>query len=694
MKMPSKSLGKEALSRFDDVIQKEWITTNGLGGYASSTILGINTRKYHGLLVAALHPPGDRWVCLAKLDEEVAVGNSVYPLGANEFQNGIFPQGYGFLREFSVSPFPKYVFVAQNVEVQKTIFMPRERNVVVVLYKVLNMSGVDVKLRVFPMLAWRHFHLVTDRWKVAVDPIQKPEQSQVCISFDGTKSALMIGAIGGQYFPSGKWFESVYYREEARRGESCQDDCYQSGFFEFETKANRNESFAVNAVADENEDAARRIMAEMPATLYDMAALYEREKARHEDCLTKFYSTHVGIPTSDWLSALILATDAFIVKGLDAAQRSVIAGYHWFEEWGRDTFISLPGLMLVTGRFEDARKAFLGYKKLCKQGLIPNFIPDLPEQPVYNSVDATLWFLNAVLQYLKYTGDFKFVQEQLWQALKDIVENHIKGAVFNIHVDVDGLLSHGGQLTWMDATVDGQPNTSRAGKAVEVQALWYNALKTMELLANRFQEKDEEEKYVNMADMASKSFAERFWNEEKNCLFDVVSEHERDGSLRPNQIIAVALNFSVLDNVKGEKVVDFVHRELLTPFGLRTLAKSDSRYVGVYAGDRRGRDKAYHNGTVWPWLLGPFTTAFLKTKGSSEFRRDYSMKIFLSPLFSKQVFDAGLGTIGEIFDGDSPHAPRGCIAQAWSVAEPLRAYVEDVLQIRPKNEREVLQDLR
>jgi len=349
--------------------------------------------------------------------------------------------------------------------------------------------------------------------------------------------------------------------------------------------------------------------------------------------------------------------------------------------------------MLVTGRFEDARKVFLTFKKHCKQGLIPNFIPDQLGQPAYNSVDATLWFVNAVLQYLKYTDDFKFVQEQLWETLKTIIENHVKGTAFKIHMDSDGLLSHGSQLTWMDAIVDGQPITPRAGKAVEVQALWYNALKTMELLANKFEEKSEAEKYVRLAENAMKSFIEGFWGSEKNCLFDVVREHGKDDSLRPNQIIVVVSDFTMLDNVKNEKIVDTVHRGLLTPYGLRTLARNDPRYIGVYAGDRRNRDKAYHNGTAWPWLLGAFTTAFLKTKGYAEYRREYALKNFLLPLFTEQVFKAGLGTISEIFDGEPPHTPRGCIAQAWSIAEPFRAYVEDVMQARPKYEKKVLLNL-
>jgi len=694
MKPPSINLSTEALSHFDDAIQKEWIITNGLGSYSSSTVLGVNTRKYHGLLVAALSPPKDRRVCLAKLDEEIIIGNNTYLLGANEFQNGIFQRGYIYLKEFSISPFPKYTYTMQDVEVQKTILMTHQKNAVVVLYKVLNKSGFDIKVRVFPLVNGRHFHSVIDRWKIPEEPLQKGEEDEVAILFSIPQSTLMLKTTSGNFNVAGKWVEKIYYREEAAHGESFLEDCYQPGYFEVGVKPEKIDSFAIITVANKNENDAREVLAKMPVTMYDIEALFEQETNYQENLLTRFYEEHENIPQNDWLSWVVLAADMFLVKEVGDDGRSVVAGYHWFGAWGRDIFVSLPGLMLVTGKFEDVREVLLTYKRLCKDGLIPNFVPEQTEQLAYNSVDATLWYVNAVLQYLKYTGDFKFVEEQIWQSMKKIITNHMQGTAFDIHVDSDGLLSHSAQLTWMDAAIDGQPITPRAGKAVEVQALWYNALRTMELLANRFKETSEAEKYAQMAEKTMKSFVDKFWDLEKNYLFDVISENERNNSLRPNQIAAIALDFGMLDNVKKEKIVDIVHRELLTPYGLRTLARNDAKYVGIYAGDRRNRDKAYHNGTVWPWLLGLFTTGFLKTKGYAEYRREYAFKNFLLPFFSEQIFKAGLGTISEVFDGEPPHLPRGCIAQAWSVAEPLRAYVEDVMLVRPKHEREVLQGLR
>jgi len=682
--MPTISLSREALANFNDAVQKEWILTNEIGGYASSTVLGMNTRKYHGLLVAAVHPPRDRRVLLEKLDEDIIVGNSVYQLGTNEFQDTVFPSGHRLLSRFELSLFPKQVYSLQDVDLEKTVFMPHGQNVTIAIYKVLNRSSQDVKIRVFPLANFRHFHSVTDKRSLMEQPDQKCENSETTIDFASPKSTLIIGATGGTYHPNERWVERLYYREEAKRGESCFDDWYQGGFFDCGVRAEEKGGFAVVAVADEKADIARDILFRMPKTLIDLEALFEREKQRRENYVERFYENKTSIRAADWLNLMILATESLVVSGADPERTSIIAGYPWFEDWGRDTFVSLPGLTLATGRFEEARRILLTFQSRFSRGLIPNFIPDGGEPAVYNSVDATLWYANAVFQYFKYTGDFAFVQEQLLETLKSIVESLVEGVVPNIRLDADGLLSHGPQLTWMDAVVDGQPVTPRAGKAVEVQALWYNALRIMELLAGKLNEDNEAENYAKMAEKTRMSLVEKFWNVEKECLFDVVEGDRRDYSLRPNQIMAVSLDFTAFDQDKSKEIVDLVHRELWTPFGLRSLAKSDPKYVGICAGDRRSRDLAYHNGTVWPWLLGPFTTAYLKVNGYDAVERDYAYSSFLAPFFTRHVAGTQLGTASEIFDGDPPHKARGCILQAWSVAEPLRAYVEDVALLGPK----------
>ncbi len=690
MKLPVIRLTQEALSRFDEALQKEWLVTNGLGGYASSTVLGINTRKYHGLLVAALHPPANRTVCLEKLDEEAWIGNNVYPLGANEFRDVIFPRGYQFLKEFSVSPFPRYVYHVQGIEVAKTIFMPTDKNATVAVYTVLNGNGSEVKFRVHPLLTCRHFHLVVDKTRSPLGLSQQHSGREVAVTFNRPKATVAARATEGVFVETKNWIERLYYREEDKRGESSIDDCYQPGYFEIAVSPEQKAEFAIVTAASESSLETKETLDGVGSTTSDVESLLERELEQRSRALLEFYSSYKEAPTSDWLNWILLAADTFIVHGA-GDRASVIAGYFWFETWGRDTFISLPGLMLATGRFKDAEKLLADFQRHCKQGLMPNCVEDTHGEPSYNTVDATLWYVNTVLQYLKYTGNFNFVKQQLWATLQTIVDSHAEGAAFGIRLDSDGLLAHGPRLTWMDAKVDGAAVTPRAGKAVEIQALWYNTLRTMHILASRFEENRLAEKYAEMAVNARTSFNQKFWNTEKACLFDVVGEFGADAALRPNQIIAAALDFTMLDKAKCEQVVDVVQRELLTPCGLRTLARDDPRYKGVYVGDRRSRDQAYHNGTVWAWLLGPFTTAFLKAKSHGDSWLEYAEKHVIVPLFAQQILQAGLGTVSEVFDGDSPHVPRGCIAQAWSVAEPLRAYVEEVLQIRPKYEKEVLQ---
>jgi predicted glycogen debranching enzyme len=685
MKLPQISYEREALSHFDGMVGKEWLVTNGLGGYSSSTVLGVNTRKYHGLLVAAVHPPKDRRVFLTKLDEDLIIGNSISRLGANEFQNGFFPQGYSFLEEFSVSPFPRFVYSVKDVQVTKTVFMPYGKNAAVTDYAIKSRGESDVKVKVFPIVNWRSFHQTTERSRVSGGFRQESSEREAKLVFSSPKSALLLKSTSGRYVVQGKWVEHVYLREEADRGESCFDDCFQPGFFEFNVKAGEEQNFAIVAVADESLIGASNVLGQLPSSLHGLRSLFDSEVKRCESLVTDFYIARRSIRVSDWLSWLILTADSFVVRGKSEEERLVIAGYHWFESWGRDTFVSLPGLLLVTGRFEDARRVFLSYAHYCKSGLIPNFIPDRGEQASYNTVDATLWYVNAVFQYLKYTGDFDFVHDHLWDTLKEILDKHVHGTSYGIHVDSDGLLLHGPQLTWVDSSVEGKPVNPRAGKAVEIQALWHNGLKILALLAEKFGEKDRAESIAAMADRAKRSFLEKFWNAERTCLYDVIAQDGNDASLRPNQIVTCALDFMALDREKAEKVVEVVERELLTPFGLRTLARSDPRYVGVYAGARRSRDRAYHNGTVWPWLLGPFTTAFLRVKDCTELARGNVLKNFLMPFFMKQVFESGLGTLSEIFDGDPPHKPRGCVAQAWSIAEPLRAFVEDAMRVRPRH---------
>jgi predicted glycogen debranching enzyme len=689
MRLPAIDFDRSALANFDSAIKKEWFVTNGLGGYASSTVLGLNTRKYHGLLIAAVHPPKDRKVFLEKVDEDLISDGKVYRLGTNEFSDTIFPKGHDFLEQFTVSPFPTYTYSQGNVTIRKTIFMPYEMNCTIILYNISNKGASDIAIRFFPLVNWRNFHSVTKKSQT-VAPSQEHLKGMVKLGFKDLKAMLRLKVTEGDYFATDKWTEKLFFREEASRGETCFDDCYQPGYFEATVERRSNKEIGVVATVDGQRS--EKAVQKAPSTVSGLKSLNEREVQRYQRFLEEFYGFHKTADPSDWLSWLVLAARSFIVKGSLEKERSVIAGYHWFGVWGRDTFVSLPGLLLVTGRFDEAKQVLLTFVNCMKDGLIPNFISDEDGSSVYNTVDATLWYVNAVLQYVKYTGDLEFVRQQLWNTLEQVIEKHFEGTLFGIRVDSDGLLSHGPQLTWMDSSVGGKPTAPRAGKAVEIQALWYNALKTMELLAVRYDDNHDAEKYGAAAEKAGKSF-EKFWNPRKTCLYDVVVENGADDSLRPNQILAVSLDFVMLDSEKSKSVVEIVRDKLLTPCGLRTLSRDDSRYVGVYAGDRSTRDRAYHSGTVWPWLLGPFITAFLKVKGRSKMQKEYAFDKFLKTLLTRRICETGCGTISEIFDGDPPHTARGCISQAWSVAEPLRAYFEDVLEIRPLCESRVLKSL-
>jgi predicted glycogen debranching enzyme len=461
------------------------------------------------------------------------------------------------------------------------------------------------------------------------------------------------------------------------------DDCFQTGFFELQVPPHIQKEFAVTATVYEETLVAKEDIVSIGSSISEINASYSKAIAEKKALLSEFYSSNIQTPMNDWLNWILMATDSFIVQSL-LKRKGVIAGYHWFESWGRDTFISLPGLMLITSRFNDAKNILQNYIQHCKNGLIPNYLDDKTGNPVYNTVDATLWYVNAVYQYLQYTRDFKFIKTNLWKPLRSIIENHQKGTLFGISMNQNGLLSHGAGLTWMDAKVGTTEITPRKGMAVEIQALWYNTLRIMQLLAGKFGEVELAQEYALMADESRRSFNDRFWDSKKECLFDVVDNDVIDTSLRPNQIFAVSLDFSMLDKVKGFKVVESVTRELATSYGLRTLSSDDPKFIGKYEGDRRARDIAYHNGAIWPWLLGPYITAYLKVYDYTFDARNFAFQNHILPLFNIGLKNGGLGTINEIYDSDPPNKPRGCISQAWSIAEPLRAYVEDVLKNKPK----------
>lgn len=690
--LPRIEFRKDALSDVEKGMSLEWILTNGLGGYASSSVLGINTRKYHGVLVASFNPPVDRRVMLSKLDEQFSVDSQIYPLGSNEFSDGIYPKGYENLESFSQFPFPTFTYSVGNMQLTKTIVMPYQKNATVVFYEAFSPLKRSVTLQIFPLVNSRHFHETTNKDKLGWSLFQETASGKTRLQTAKPQSTLIVSSTAGRYVAGkDRWVEGIFFRRDSSQGTACYDDCYVPGGFEIELKPEEKKEFYLVAVADKDAEECEGIHASIRERLRGCETFCQKESGRLVNLLTRFHSQHPTVLQKEWLEWLIIAADSFVVKRSSTRTRTVIAGYHWFEDWGRDSLISLPGLTLVTGRFDDAREILLTFKHYCSNGIIPNRFPDKDgEKPIYNTVDATLWYFNAVLQYLKYTADFNFVQQKLWTTLQSVVDHHMQGTINNIHMDNDGLITHGPQLTWMDAMVGNNPITPREGKAVEIQALWYNALRIMELLANHFGEHDSGEQYRSLAEEAAKSFKQKFWNEEKNYLFDAVTSESRDASLRPNQIFSVSLDFSMLDKTKQAAVVSIVNKKLWVACGLKTLSADHPEYRRRYVGNWAERNYAYHNGTAWPWLIGPFVTAFLKVKNFDPEWRAFAFNNFLQPLFKRRLYDGGVGTLGEVFDGAPPHLPGGCIAQAWSVAEPLRAYVEDVLLERPRLEKKIL----
>ena len=684
MDLPAIIFQKDHLARFEDVVEKEWLITNGLGSYAAATVPGINTRKYHGLLVAALNPPGDRTVCLAKLDEDIITANTTYRLGANQFRNQIFPDGYKYITQFTLNPYPSYRYEIDNVEVVKTIFLPQLKNAVAITYHIKNQKDTAVKVRLYPLLSCRYFHNVIDRFRVPLNFSQESSDKDFQVRFMRPEATVVCRITEGCFVEGVNWVERLFYRDEALRGEADLDDLFQPGYFEFQVPAKSEKEVAVTCDASLEEKTAGETLNSIGTTYQQIKQLYTMELSGKTVLLADFYQTHPEVPQSEWLNMSLLAADSFIVQNW-SGQKSVIAGYYWFEPWGRDSFISLAGLLLISGRFAEAKDTLQNFIRYFKDGLIPNFVADKTGIPIYNTVDGTLWYVNAVHQYLKYTQDYEFVREVLWENLKEIIVHHQKGTLFGIQLDSDGLLMHGPRLTWMDAVVEGDMITPRAGKAVEIQALWYNTLKIMEHLAEKFEDHLLAKQYVDMAEQTRRSFNEKYWNPKQGCLFDVLESDGADASIRPNQIFAVSLDYTMLNKETSRQIVEVVNREHVTPHGLRTLSVDDPKFLDKCAGDRRSRDAAYHNGTIWPWLLGPYITAYLKTNNYSSQAKKQVLDTLIRPLFTEDIYQNSLGTINEIYDCKPPNIPRGCIAQAWSIAEPLRAYIEDILQTQPNN---------
>ena len=635
-------------SDFEAATSREWLETNGIGGFASGTISGANTRRYHGILTAAVDPPLGRVTLVSKIEETLTIDDVAYELSANQYPARIHPQGYSYQRLFRLDPFPIWTFEVDGIQIEKAVFMVHGGNTVVCRWKMRRMFSRDrrdVALDVRPLLSFVDYHHLSKE-RAELDRTFDEKAGVVSMRPVEQMPAVFFHHTADHVRQTGYWYHDFEYAIERERGFDYREDLFQPFAMRFD--ALRAASVIISTEELKRPDAAR----------------LERAEIRWRTTLVKKAGAK-----DDFTTQLVQAADQFIVAR--GRGHTIIAGYPWFSDWGRDTMISLSGVTLATRRPEIARDILLEYSRHVSRGMIPNRFPDAGDEAEYNTVDATLWYFEAIRAYVQATGDHAFVRNQLYEKLADVIVWHLRGTRYNIHVDTDGLLyagEPGSQLTWMDAKIGDLVITPRIGKPVEIQALWYNALRIMADLSGLFGDLKDQSRYIAMADLAKLSFNALFWNEAEQCLFDVIEDGAPDASVRPNQILAVSLNHSMVDVERSMKIVDKVEAELLTPVGLRSLSPKDQRYVPVYIGSPFDRDSAYHQGTVWGWLIGPFLDAYRRVYPD---RTDRVEEILAG--FRKHLTEAGVGQISEIFDAEPPHTPRGCPAQAWSVAEVLRA---------------------
>jgi predicted glycogen debranching enzyme len=647
---------KSALGDISDSVGFEWLETNGLGGWAGSSLPGCHTRRYHGLLMAAVVPPAERMLLVSKLDECLIWNGDRYELGTNDYGDAISPSGFQWLVSFKKDLFPEWIFEAAGIRLRKTITMVYGENTTLIRYEVLAAPG-PFTMELLPLIAARGYHQLQHAynnifWNVEFEKGIFHNQPY------GGAPDIYISVPGSSFQSVNTWYYHFNYAIEKYRGLDYTEDLFNHGIFKVVLK----DGDALDVMVSTENPAGK-----------NPNALFEQEKIRKLSLIK-------GV-AGDLLRQLTMAADQFIVKreipadsasAMPVSLKTVIAGYHWFTDWGRDTMISLPGLCLCTGRFEDAKKIIAVFAKSVSMGMLPNRFTDDKQPPEYNNVDGTLWYFNAVYAYLQSTNDHHFILGDILPVLKDIVEWHFKGTRYHIHVDGDGLLyagEQGQQLTWMDARIGNWVVTPRMGKPVEIEALWYNALNIFASLLNLNGESAAAKDILEKAALARKSFEEKFWFAAGNHLIDLIDENGNpDTTLRPNQIFAVSLPFHLVEGEKAMGIFEIVRSKLFTPVGLRSMSPDDPKYVGHYGGNAYQRDASYHQGPVWSWLLGPYLEAGMKTYGEA-FRTE---AVNIIDEFAGHLNEGCIGNVSEIFDGDAPHHTRGCVAQAWGVAETLR----------------------
>jgi predicted glycogen debranching enzyme len=672
-------LTRAEFANADAALSREWLVTNGLGGFASGTVALANTRRYHGLLVASLRPPVDRVLMVAKLDASVRYRGQHFELATNEFTDRtLAPRGFEAISGFQLDgTLPVWTFELADAVLEQRIWMANGRNTTYVSFT-LQAAAEPIELELLPLCTYRDYHAHSHGgWSLDVS---SDTRSCRITAFPGARP-YRLRADRGEFNPAPDWYWHFHHRAEAERGLDTAEDLFRPGMFRARLAPGETLTFVATAESDEP-------VAAGPALA---------QESRRQQSLLRT----IGESAPEWVRQLTLAADQFIVQRWregKADGTTVIAGYPWFSDWGRDTMIALPGLALATDRATDAASVLRTFAAHVSEGMLPNRFPDAGEAPEYNTVDATLWYFHAIDAYLSATDDRRLLRD-LYPVLRDIIECHRRGTRFGIHVDSANGLLHAGepgvQLTWMDAKIGDWVVTPRIGKPVEINALWHFALLRMATWADALGDKHGAASYARESMRVAASFNEAFWFADGGYLYDVVDcaatdenvarnamGQPADASIRPNQIFAVSLDADLLDGERARSVVATCARHLLTPVGLRSLAPCDSRYASHYIGGPRERDAVYHQGTVWGWLLGPFVLAHQHVHG------DTAHALQLLSGIAAHLGEACLGTISEIFDADAPHTARGCVAQAWSVSETLRAWhTLTLLQARAEHSR-------
>ena len=640
------------LHNLDRALATEWLLTDGAGGYASSTILMCGTRRYHGLWVPAVKPPVDRRVILSHIDERLSADGHETYLSTTEYGDGFYPDGFRYAERFDLEPLPRLTSQVGGRVIEREVLLLWDGAGVCLTYRVHGDGAWSVDLA--PMLALRSFHhLMQKHDRFRVEPTEGGRGIR-CLS-EGAPSVFLWTDDDAFVTLNPTWYYRVLRRAERARGFDPLEDLLTPGRWTFHGSGPRE----------------WRLFCSLdPPRPIDVATARKSHMARQVEL-----AVYAGSPRDKRLARLARAAGAFLVKREVRGERlaTVVAGYHWFSDWGRDTMIALPGLAIETGRLDAAERVLQAFASAASQGMIPNRFLEETGQPEYNTVDASLWFLQAMAAYVQAGGRADFVREHLWSAARGICEGYAKGTRFGIRADGDHLITAGSpdtQLTWMDAKSRGRPVTPRYGKAVEICALWVSGLRLMKELASRL--RLECPAPADTADKARHAFEELFWDPAAGCLYDcVLPDGRTDDAVRPNQILAVSLPHAPLTGDKATAIVRTVRDKLLTPRGLRTLSPDSPGYRGRYAGGPDERDAAYHQGTVWPWLLGPYVDAVFAVE-KQECARAEAGRILAGLLDSTD--EAGLGFVAEVYDGDPPHRPGGCIAQAWSVAAAIHIW--------------------